>query len=333
VAIVAHDKGRAELDHLVYGVAHLDLDSFSLTLHAHVRTAKFTHQVQRRLGLLAQSQAQGVFLTPLAHRLVHITGQTVEAVSRALAPDALVHPLMIVVAHPVLDALAGITKGGKDRLAQKLLPNRAPEALDLTQRHRVVRRTAHMLHALLLEHLLEARLAPPGHKLPAVVRQDLARRAPLAQRPLDHFQHRLGRLLPKQPVTHDVAAVVVDHPHQIHRVQTLELKRHDVYLPHGVGEAALKAAHLRWPALAGRRPLAQTRVVDHPPHRLRAHLQALVPLQLVTDAPHPMLRVLSAVCLDALLNDLVKAAPTLTPSLLAQRAWAALLVGARPRFH
>jgi hypothetical protein len=48
----------------------------------------------------------------------------------------------------------------------------------------MVRRAAHMLDALLLEHLLESALAAPGDELAAVVREDLARRSPLADRSL-----------------------------------------------------------------------------------------------------------------------------------------------------
>ena len=163
----------------MHGVAHLDLDTFCLTLHAHIGAAKFSHQVQRRLRLLAKGKAQRIVLAPLTHRLVHVTGQAVETVRRTRAADALMHPLVIVVPHPVLDALARVAERRKDSLAQKLLPDGAPETLYLAQRHRVVRRAAHVLHALLLEHLLEARLASPGHKLTAVVAQDLTRRAPL----------------------------------------------------------------------------------------------------------------------------------------------------------
>jgi hypothetical protein len=44
--------------------------------------------------------------------------------------------------------LAGIGKGGKQGIAQELLPDRPPEPLDLTQGHRVMGRTAYVLHPL-----------------------------------------------------------------------------------------------------------------------------------------------------------------------------------------
>jgi hypothetical protein len=70
---------------------------------------------------------------------------------------------------PVIAPLASVGEGGEDRLAQKLSPQRLPEALDLAQGLRVVRRAADVSYALLLEHPLKARLAPPGHELAPVV--------------------------------------------------------------------------------------------------------------------------------------------------------------------
>jgi hypothetical protein len=97
----------------------------------------------------------------------------------------------------VLQPTAGVGERGEHRLFQKLAPDRLPEALDLAQRHRMLRRTAHMLHALLAQHLLEACLPTPGHELAAVVREDLAWRTPLADRALQHFEDRIRILLPE----------------------------------------------------------------------------------------------------------------------------------------
>jgi hypothetical protein len=70
-----------------------------------------------------------------------------------------------------------------------------------------------MTDPLLFEHLLEARAAAPGHKLPPVVRENLSRRAPLTDRALGHLQDRVGVLLPEQSPTRDVARVIVDDAH------------------------------------------------------------------------------------------------------------------------
>jgi hypothetical protein len=89
--------------------------------------------------------------------------------------------------NPVIHPLTGISKRSKHRLTQKLPPHRLPEPLDLAQRHRMMGRAADMVDPLLFEHLLEPRTTPPGHKLPPVVREDLSRRTPLADRPLGHL--------------------------------------------------------------------------------------------------------------------------------------------------
>ena len=162
-----------------------------------------------------------------------------------------------------------------------------------------------MLYPLLFEHLLKTGFAPPGHKLTSIVAQDLFGSTPLPDGPLDHLQHCLGGLLTKQPMANDVAAVVIDHPHEIDRIQALELKGHDVDLPHGVGEAPLESAHLRRSALGGRGWLAKSRVVDHSPHRLSANLKPFLSLQVVTDPPYPMLRMLFTLSFYTLFNDLV----------------------------
>jgi len=99
--------------------------------------------------------------------------------------------------------------------------------------------------------------------LTAIVAEEFARRAPLADGALDHLHHRLGLLLPIQAVTHDVAAVVVDHPDQIDAVHPLQLKREDVDLPHRVGHGPLETTDLHGPATGLGRRLAEVSLVDH----------------------------------------------------------------------
>jgi hypothetical protein len=95
----------------------------------------------------------------------------------------------------------------------------------------MVRCASNVADPLPLEYLLEPCLAPPGSKLSAVVRQDLPGGSPLADGSLDHFEHRLGCLLPEKPVPHDVAGMIVDDPHQVDRIHPLELEGEDVDLP------------------------------------------------------------------------------------------------------
>ena len=103
--------------------------------------------------------------------------------------------LVVVMVDPVIQPLACIGERCKDRLAQELPPERLPEAFDLAQRHRMLRRTTHVADPLLLQNLLETALPAPGYELPAIVREDLPRSTPLAKSALDHLEHGVGALL------------------------------------------------------------------------------------------------------------------------------------------
>jgi len=103
-------------------VPELDLNLLALAGDPHIRPAKLAQQVQRRLGLLAQRQTQGVFLTALAHRGLHVVRDAVEAVRRARTLDPLVRTLVVVVGDPVRQTLGRVGKRREDRVGQKLRP-------------------------------------------------------------------------------------------------------------------------------------------------------------------------------------------------------------------
>jgi hypothetical protein len=108
----------------------------------------------------------------------------------------------------------------------------------------MVRGAADVADAALFELLLETTLASPRHKLPSVVREDLAGPTPLADGALDHLHDCIPGLLPEEPVTHDVAGVVVDDPDQVDRVHPLELEGKDVDLPKRIWDRPLETPHL-----------------------------------------------------------------------------------------
>jgi hypothetical protein len=296
----------------VYRIAHLDLDLFALAHHSHVGTAKLTQQIERWLRLLPQRQTVRVLLTALLDRLLDIFGNPVETVRRAGTVDPLMRALMVVVVNPMLKPAARVGKRRKDRLLEKLPPDRLPEALDLSQRHRMMRRAADVLHTLLAQHLLEARLPAPGHELPPVVRQDLAWCTPLTDCAFQHLEYGVGFLLPKQSPANDVTRVIVDDADEVHRVHPLQLKREDVDLPHRVRARALESSDLRRTATRLGRWVAKAGVVDHRPHRLGADLDTLVTTKIVADPAHSAVRV-GLACLDDLLAErrtLLRGAPT-----------------------
>jgi hypothetical protein len=215
----------------VHIIAQFDLDVLAFSDDPDIGFAQFTKKVQRRSSLLTKGQLQGVFPASLSERFLHIIGHAIESVCGTKPVYALVGPLVVVIADPVIEPLGCIGKGGKVSVLQKLGPYGFPEPLYFAQGHRVMRGRADVRYALTLEHLLELGLATPGSKLTAVVRQDLTGRSPLAYGALDYFEHSLCALLAEQPMAHDIAGMVVDHAHQIDRIHPLEIEGKYVDLP------------------------------------------------------------------------------------------------------
>ncbi len=91
------------------------------------------------MRFLAQSQPQTVFLAALFDRLFDIVGQAVEPIRRTSTIDPLVRTLMVVVMHPVVQALARVGKRSEHRFTEILSPQSLPETFDLAQGHRVLR--------------------------------------------------------------------------------------------------------------------------------------------------------------------------------------------------
>jgi hypothetical protein len=85
--------------------------------------------------------------------------------------------------------------------------------------------------ALTFEHFLKLGLPPPGRELPAIIRENFTRRAPLADRALNNFEHRLRGLLAKQAMADYVTGMIVDDADQVDRVHALELESKNVDLP------------------------------------------------------------------------------------------------------
>jgi hypothetical protein len=134
---------------------------------------------------------QGVFPASLLKGFLHIVGRSIEAVGGTKPFYALVGPLVVVIADPVIESLGGVGKGSKVGVLQKFGPYGFPEPLDFAQGHGVMRGGANVRYALSLQHLLEPGLPTPGRKLAAVVREYLPWCSPLAYSTLDHFEYSL----------------------------------------------------------------------------------------------------------------------------------------------
>ncbi len=266
---------------------HLQL-SF-LHLHHHRLRAQPPDHVERVLRLAAQGQFQQVLLQALFHGLAHFLLHGEEPVGRHQSVQRLVRPLVVVVFHPQRHALPRRFEAVELGPHQELLPDRPPEAFDLAQRHRMMRRAADVVDAVLGQLLLEPRLAAPGGILPPVVGQHFLGHAVFGHGRPVHLHDVLARLAPEQSQADDVAGVVVDEPDQV-GVPSVQPEAEDVRLPHLVRRRPFEEPRLRRVLLhSARFGLGQQLVMMQcPAHRLRAGRQEQCPPQPMGDPPHPV---------------------------------------------
>jgi len=97
-------------------IPQLHLDVLTLAGYPYVSLTKFTKKIQRRSSLLAQRQLQGVFPAALLQRFFNVIGNAVKSVGREEPVYTLVRALMVVIADPVVETLAGVGKGSKIRV-------------------------------------------------------------------------------------------------------------------------------------------------------------------------------------------------------------------------
>lgn len=221
----------------------------------------------------AQGQLQEVLLNACLNGFAEFILDLEEAISRTQAVDALVGTLVVVVFNPETNARACVLETGELGARQKLLPERLPEALDLAQRHGMLRTTLEMRHAVLLQLRFEARGAPPGSVLPAVIGEHLLGRLILGDRLAIHFDHRLGRRAAKQIRTDNEARVIIQERDHV-SVTAAQPEGEDVRLPHLIGRSALEEPGPGHVALARwRRRRDQVGCMKFLTHRLGAGLE------------------------------------------------------------
>jgi hypothetical protein len=205
ITFFVNTEGSAGSDNFMNRVPKLYLDVIAFAGDSHIRVTQFTKKIQGRSSLLAKGKLKRVLIAALLYCLVNIIGYPVKTVGRTGSAYALVGTLVVVIAYPVVQALAGVSKGGKDSILKELCPYGLPEPLDLAEGHGMVGGGSDMGDALALENPLESCLPAPGRELAAVVRKDLPRGSPLADGPLDHLKDGIGSLLTEQAVAHYIA--------------------------------------------------------------------------------------------------------------------------------
>lgn len=252
---------------------------------AQIAVSEPSHQVKRLARWLLASQPQAVVGDRLLHRRADLRGRLEEAVGGYEAADALVRALEVVgvdeEAEPALQV--GVVR--EDRLRQKLVPGRLPKALDLAERHRMLRPTLDVRDALVAQQPFEGRLPAPRRVLASVVRQDLARPPEAAQAAFERLDHQRRLLVVGQRPSHDEARVVVHEAGQVHALVPAQQEREDVGLPHLVRSRPLEAPRrLRPSRSGGRRGLDQALFVQDSAHRRLRDAQALEAGDQVSDA-------------------------------------------------
>jgi hypothetical protein len=222
---------------------HHDLQLAALRLEHDALAAHVPHHVQRGLRFAVQRDLPHVLGNVFLHYLPHFLLDREEAVRREKTLDPLMGALVVVILHPPGDPFGRAFERLEARLRQELRPDRFPEALDLPQRHGVMRRTADVMHPVAGQGMLEVCLPLPGGVLPAVVRQHLLGGTVLAHSPAIDLQHVLRSLAAVDAHADDEPGVVVNEPDQV-GVVVVHLEAEDVALPHLVGCGALKEPRL-----------------------------------------------------------------------------------------
>jgi hypothetical protein len=131
--------------------------------------AQLTDDVKRLARLLFEREAQRVRRDLFLDRLAHVRRGSKESIGRYEPVERLMRPLEVVVREVVLEPPLSVDEVREHRAAQKLLPQRLPETLDLAQRLRMLGPATDVLDAVALEHLLELGAPAPHHVLTTVV--------------------------------------------------------------------------------------------------------------------------------------------------------------------
>jgi hypothetical protein len=231
ITFFVNAEGSAGPDNLMNRVPKLYFDIIALSGDSHIRVTQFTKKIKGRSSLLPKGKLKRVLIAALFYGLVHIICYPVKAVGWTGSAYALVGTLVIVITYPVIKPLAGVGKGGEDRIIEELRPYGLPEPLDLAESHGMVGRGADMGDALALENLLELRLTSPGRELTAVVRKDLSWSSPLAYSALNYLKDSLGCLPAEKAVADQITRAVIYDAHKVDRVHTLQLEGKNINLP------------------------------------------------------------------------------------------------------
>lgn len=178
--------------------------------------------------------------------------------------------LEVVVLYEQPHAPLTVLEVGEHRARQELLPHRLPEPLDLAAGLRMVRSALHVCDPLPAQLRLELRRAAPGGVLPALIGEDLARRAILGNATRQCLQHQRASLVMRQRQAHQVARVIIQEGRNVHPLVSAQQKGEQVRLPQLVRLSSLEAHELALRLRPHARARGQLAVLmQHSAHRCR----------------------------------------------------------------
>ena len=208
-----------------------------------------------------------------------------EAISGHEPIERLVRPLKVVVADEMFEPALRVDDVREYRTAEKLVPQRLPESLDLAERLRVLGPAADVVDAHARQQLLEFGLAAPHRVLPTVVGQHLGRLTVRRDAALERLHDECRLLMVRERVTDHEATVVVHEHADVQALGAAQPEREDVGLPELVRCRAFEAPRRVFALRFGLGRLDETFAVQNLPHLVLAHAKRLEAREHVADSP------------------------------------------------
>jgi hypothetical protein len=249
--------------------------------------AELPHHVKRLTRRLFEREPQLVLRDRALDLGADMRRGLEEAICGDQAVERLVRPLEVVVADVVRESVLRVLHVREHRAAQKLVPQRLPEALDLAERLRMLRPTTDVLDAHARERFFELGLAAPHRVLTSVVGQHLGGLTVRGDTALEGLHHQRRLLMVRERVPDDETAVVVHEHADVQALRAPQPEREDVGLPQLIRRRTLEPTRPVLAIRSRRRRLDHPGLVQDPPHLLLAHAERLEARHHVSNASRP----------------------------------------------